>query len=144
MCRFHRYWAYSSKSSQAQDAVLLSKWTLLCLFPPSTSYIFIHIKFTHVICVIEISPGGPHQMGVRPLCRAPQSLVQQSCDDHRPQQGPLSTEFGSTGFSLFPHFPEHWRAHSRQKSCSKMHKQRHFYYQMEIISQRIKQNVFLP
>ena len=32
VCHFHRYWAYSSKST---DGVLLSRWSLFCLFPPS-------------------------------------------------------------------------------------------------------------
>ena len=60
----------------------------------------------------------------------------------RPQQGPLSTEVGSTGFLLLAHLPEHWRAHSRQKSCSEMRKKRHFIIRWKISLKEIKKMSF--
>ena len=122
--------------SLAQDGVLLSRQSLSCLFPPSTSYIFIHIKFTHVICVIEISPGGPHQMGVRPLCRAPQSLVQQSCDDQVATAGSPEHSLGPLGSHYFSASLNTGEPTVEKKQLIKMHKKRYFYYQKENVSQR--------
>ena len=44
-------------------------------------HIYSFTSNSHVTCIIEIWSGGPCQMSVRPLCRAPQSLLQQSCND---------------------------------------------------------------
>ena len=35
VCHFHRYWAYSSKSTVQPKIDLLSRQSLFCLFPPS-------------------------------------------------------------------------------------------------------------
>jgi len=45
ICHFYRYWAYSSKSTVwPKDGVLLSTWSLFCLFPPSYIYLWlIHV-----------------------------------------------------------------------------------------------------